>query len=404
LYEENSMKKITLTIPLVFALLISSGGWINPVTILAEGQSPSRAASIDNQYGYTGASITDSLAIFDLTTHIPLPFTIDLLPQGDYPYDATLNTPGDEVWITGATGDGVVVVETISNTVFTTISAVGDYPVDVLFSEGGDLAFVSARDSDYLAVINPLTYSLVDTVPFQAYPNEPGKMALNRCSGEIYVVDWYDDYFSVVDPVSLSVTETFDLGTSLWDLVMDPEATTIYVTDRGTDQVHVVDAASLSLVTSISVGDDPWGIDITPDGTLVFVANEDSHNISVIDTALNVVIDTIDLTSEHDPRDVDIRGDGVYAYFPSGAITGNDMVEVIDISTLQWVDSIDISPASNPNVVAVAPQLPSLDPQSSFTSNSPVPFGTPVEFTDTSTNNPFSWNWDFGDGVGTSTE
>jgi YVTN family beta-propeller protein len=212
--------------------------------------------------------------------------------------------------------------------------------------------------------------------------------------------------------VTGEVIDEIDAGTSLWDLVMDPTAETIYVTDRGSDQVHVVDAATFAVVDSISVGDDPWGIDITPDGSLLFVANEDSHNVSVIDVAAGVVTTTILLdvpwsADTADPRDVEISSDGLYAYIPSGDLnnaTDHDAIFVIEIATLTQVDEIDIDPARNPNVVAVAPQRPSLDPAASFTSNSPVIVGTPMQFTDTTTNNPTAWNWDFGDGLGDSTE
>jgi YVTN family beta-propeller protein len=189
----------------------------------------------------------------------------------------------------------------------------------------------------------------------------------------------------------------------MWDLVMDPTAQTLYVTDRGSDQVHVFSADPLTLTTSIAVGDDPWGIDITPDGRLLFVTNEDSSNVSVIDTALNVVTSTIPLAGAA-PRDVDISADGAYAYVPSGSITGDDGVYVIDTQAWEVVDTIYVAPASNPNVIAIAPLLANLDPVASFYSNSPIMLGKTAVFTDTSLGTPSWWQWDFGDELGSSSE
>jgi len=42
-------------------------------------------------------------------------------------------------------------------------------------------------------------------------------------------------------------------------------------------------------------------------------------------------------------------------------------------------------------------------PIANFSSNSPQCIGTPIQFTDLSTGNPTAWQWDFGDGIGTST-
>lgn len=352
-----------------------------------------------NLYGYVGTSTGDDLIVFDLSNNTIVPPDIDLLPEGDYPYDVTIKGDGGEVWIAGASGEGVIVVDTTTNTITQRIPNLGDYPVDVIFSQDGSLAYVSNRDTvDDIAIVDTSTYTMVGAVNVPDYFLGPGKMAVNHCSGELYAVNWFDDRFFVINTISQTVITDMALGDSLWDLTINPAATTLYIADRGIDVVHVFDIATLNSPLSIPVGDDPWGIDITPDGRFVFVANEDSHDVSVIDTSLNVVTDTIFLAADADPRDLDITADGLYAYVTSGDIAGNDAVYVIDVNTRTVVDTIFITTSTNTNALAVAPNFASQGPTAAFTYTNTNPVvNTPVQFTDKSVN-AATWDWDFGDG------
>ena len=106
---------------------------------------------------------------------------------------------------------------------------------------------------------------------------------------------------------------------------------------------------------SIPVGDDPWGIAITSDGSTVVVACEDDNTVHFLDTAsLTTSWHALPTSS---PRDVEIAVGDATAYLPSGNIAGDDAVFVIDLATQTMVGSVTLTGASNPNVVAVAPQL-----------------------------------------------
>ncbi len=327
------------------------------IVLAALAIHPSAARGGEGSYGFVGNSGDDTLTVVDLAAGTALTPDIDLLPEGNYPYDVTLHPDGSEVWICGAVGDGVVVVDAVTHAVSERISLAGtaEYPVDVAFNADGRVAWVASRDSDVVAVIDTATYTVTGTIPIATGFLGPGKMAFSGARNELYVVEWFDDELYVVD-VATGVVTAVTVGDSLWDLVLDPAEATLYLVDRGSDEVHVFDLDSLTVTASVAVGDDPWGIDLTPDGGLLVVANEDSSEVSLIDTATRDVT-PVALPAGADPRDVDIAADGATAYVPSGAVAGSDAVYVIDLASRLIADVIEAG--ANPNALAVAPDVES---------------------------------------------
>jgi YVTN family beta-propeller protein len=307
------------------------------------------------EHGYVGFSTTDSLVVLDLDAGTALSPSISLLPEANYPYDATILPDGSEVWICGAVGDGVVVVDTATQGVIANIDlgVAGEYPVNIAFDASGTTAYVSSRDGNAVVLVDVATHT--PTGVTVATTGSPGKGRVWSAGGTLFIVEWYGSELYAIDTGSLAVTSAV-VGSSLWDLAIHPSGAPLYAIDRGTDQVHLVDPDTLTVTTSVAVGDDPWGLDITPDGSTLFIACEDGSSVSVIDTATNLVIETIPLAADADPRDVDISADGAFAYVPNGSVTGDDGVVVIDTATLTIADIITVSGDSNGNVVAVAPE------------------------------------------------
>ena len=313
---------------------------------------------------FVGASTPNDAVVFDLGTGLGVQ-TIELQPEAAYPYDATIAPAGDRVWFVGASGDGVVVVDTASLTIDAQFSpsVANGYLVDVLFGPGGTEAYVASRDTAAVYVFDATSYAEVDIA---ATPDgrDAGKMALDPCTGLIHVVEWYGDYLMTYDPAdgmwsTVNVAASVP-GTSLWDLQVAPDGSALYVTDRGNDQVHVYDLVASggvpsTPVASIDVGDDPWGIDITSDGGTLVVACEDSSNVWFVDTATQNTT-TLALALDADPRDVDILPGDAVAVVPTGNVAGDDGIYVIDIATETITQTPTDPGATNSNVVATTPQ------------------------------------------------
>ena len=323
--------------------------------------STSTTGNEDAAPGFVGLSTDDALVVFDTVSQDVLAGPIDLLPEADYPYDATLRPGGAEAWIVGASGDGVVVIDAATYAILNQSELSVSYLVDVSFAADGETAFIASRDGASLALVDTGTYAELMTTP-TPNGNDAGKTALNPCTNQLYVVEWYGSSLMTYD-IDDDSWESVDLGGgSLWDLVVHPSGETIYVTDRGSDVVHVFDvSATGGLPTSvpdasIAVGDDPWGIDITADGSTVIVACEDDSTVHFIDTT-DLSSSSLTLPADADPRDVDIAADDLTAYLPSGTIAGDDAVYAIDLSTQTLAATITLGDVDNPNVIAVTPPL-----------------------------------------------
>src|SRR5690606_29102329 len=134
-------------------------------------------------YAYVGSGSGQSTLVpIELGSRTAQP-VMGLGAAASYPYDATVRPGGAEVWIVGASGDGVVIVDTSTNAIVTTISLAGmaDYPVAVGFSADGNTAYVSSRDSEVVARIDAQSYMLLGTDELPG-ALDGGKLAVDPCS------------------------------------------------------------------------------------------------------------------------------------------------------------------------------------------------------------------------------
>ncbi len=326
------------------------------LALLAACVGAAAARSLDE--GYVGCSGSDKCITFDLVTYA-IGDTIELLPGADYPYDATMRPGGSEIWICGASGDSVLVIDRATNTVTHRI-AVGEYPNSIAFTDDGSVALVAARDGD-VTLVKTSSYLPVGTLDVTTGAggiyDSPGNLALDPVSGRIYAADWYGTTLYEIAGDGSAVLNSVALGVNLWQLVVDPLGRYVYVTDRGPDVVRVVDLATLTQERQIPVGTDPWGIDVTLDGAKLVVACEDDHTVHIINTA-DWTTAVVPLDATADARDVDILDASGYAFVAGGTITGGNPLYVVNLATNQLKHTISI-PSSNVNVVAVQEQMTS---------------------------------------------
>jgi YVTN family beta-propeller protein len=122
------------------------------------------------------------------------------------------------------------------------------------------------------------------------------------------------------------------------------------VADDGCDRgdwddsfVYKIDVATLSIVAVVPTGAVPKFLAVSPDGTRLVVSNWCGFDVSVVDTATDTELGRVDV-GRH-PRGIAIRSDSRYAYV---TVMGEARIDVIDLRSLNVVNSIDDAAGSTP--------------------------------------------------------
>jgi YVTN family beta-propeller protein len=138
-----------------------------------------------------------------------------------------------------------------------------------------------------------------------------------------------------------------------------PELVTllVYVTNEASDNVSVINRQLGKVVGTILVGKRPRGITVNPrrERLKVYVANSLSNTISVIDPNTNTVENEVEVRFGKGPEDVAVARVSSQSDLIFTANYGSDNVSMIDASTLQEFDRVDVG--SGPVAIAADPPV-----------------------------------------------
>ncbi|MDY0128928.1 MAG: PKD domain-containing protein [Methanosarcina vacuolata] len=360
------------------------------------------------------------------------------VPVGSYPAGVAVTPNGKKVYVANdVRNNGTVsVIDTATNNVTATVP-VGSYPIGVAVNKAGTKVYVGNRGSDTVSVIDTATNKVKATVKGV---KSPFGIAVSPDGSKVYLTnEGKNGIVSVIDTATNKVQTTLGVKPYPLGVAVSPDGSKLYVTsvveypsDWGGGAFSVIDTATYNAIAIMEVGYIPDGVAVTPDGTKIYVTNEFSDTVSIIDAATNKVTATVNVgsypfafgqfigpispvpvanfsaspTSGKAPLTVAFTdkstrsptkwkwtfGDGTtstqqnptHKYSKAGEYT----------VTLVATNNNGSNTVTKSDYIKVATK-----PVANFTSSGTygkAPFN--VTFTDTSTEIPTGWKWDFGDG------
>ena len=157
-------------------------------------------------------------------------------------------------------------------------------------------------------------------------------------AARLFVVNKQSDTMSIVDPSTLDVGSTVEVGSQPHEMAITPSGAKAYVSNVGDNNVSVIDLGSGKETKKITSPDFsfPHGIAFTPDARIAILTSERTQKIFVIDATTDEIIRAVD-TDQGGTHMVVIDGTGRWAYFTN---RDSNSVSVMDLADYSLVATI----------------------------------------------------------------
>ena len=298
-------------------------------------------------------------------------------------FSAALARSADSLLVLNKDDNSLAIVDPATGKVTGRVPT-GTGPHEIVASNDGKFAFVTNYGDREAGT----TLSMID-IAAQKETRRIALAGLRRphgaifADGKVYFTAELNKLIARYDPVADHVDWFMGTGQDYTHmLVADKDLQRIFTANIGSDTVTAIQKTSDNngwKETIIPVGKGPEGIDISPDGKEVWAANSEDGTVSIVDASAKKLKDTIDIKTKHSNRlkftldgtlalVSDAEGDEVVVIDaatrkerkrikvgkvplgilmePSGArayvaASGNNVVEVIDLKSLEVVGHID---------------------------------------------------------------
>ena len=243
-------------------------------------------------------------------------------------------------FIPNSTDGTVSVVNTLSNTVVSSLNPGGN-PESIVLSPDGSKVYVGVSTSNRVQIYNTLTNALITTITITT----PTALALSPDGSKLYVANSTGNIVSIINTTTNLVTGSYSISGPA-HMITSADGGFLYVASKPNNAVIRVNTVT-NAQTFVNVSLSPGYLTLNPDGTKMYVANNLSNNVTVINmfdfTALaNISVGT-------NPTCMSMNSNGSKLYVTN---FGNSTVSVINTSN-NAVTAITVSP--NPYGISISP-------------------------------------------------
>jgi YVTN family beta-propeller protein len=190
--------------------------------------------------------------------------------------------------------------------------------------------------------------AVIDSQHIVPLGGDPGRIEVNTKTNMIYVARFLDDYVSVIDCNTNTITKNITVGTYPIGVAINPKTNMIYVANSESNTTSVIDGKTNTVIENIPVGENPQSVDVNPNTNMIYVANYWTNDTSVINGTTNTVVENIPVGVS--PYDVAVNPNTNMIYVPNYY---SNTTSVIDGATNTLIENITVG--INPNGLDVNP-------------------------------------------------
>jgi gliding motility-associated-like protein len=309
-----------------------------------------------NMYNWTSSNPNIGLAQSGIDS---LPTFRVLSSSPDTVVDTITVTPvlAGLAYVTNNTDNTVSVINTLTNTLDTTISGLPRYPSNEILSPNDSELYVLDFNSQYISVINTITNKLVKNfmIPETPYPAKfPYEMAVNPEGTRLYLVDVGDGVLFVLDALTgKQILQENTNGLYPSEIIFSNSGNLFYIgEDHGINgSIYVFNAGSNTQSGQINLptafGSPVYGLPPEPYSYINMVSSPDSTRLytggDVVNTVTQKWITTLKTgyAGMGVPGAVAISPDGKQLYVIITGIGTQSAIQVFNTTTYAMTASIN---------------------------------------------------------------